>query len=133
MNKILFICTLLFTFNSFAQNLNCDDFKEGEFLIPADHYNPTPFKVVRQGNQQIEVKENGEELLIDIKYTDKCNYILTSNPNSDLHDETAQMINDNGGVKVEMIEIKGDTLFYNSYIEIDNKTFTIPGKLIKLK
>ncbi|MEJ6791503.1 MAG: hypothetical protein QNK89_01870 [Lacinutrix sp.] len=133
MNKFLIICTLFFTFNSFSQNLNCEDFKEGEFLIPADRYNPTSFKVIRSNNQQIEIKENGEELLIDIKYTDKCNYILTSNPNSDLHDEIAQIINDKGGVKVEMIEIIGDKLFYNSYIKLDDKNFSIPGKLIKLK
>ncbi|WP_240032185.1 hypothetical protein [Psychroflexus aestuariivivens] len=133
MKKVLVIALLIFGFSSCTQELTCADFKTGEFLIPADSLYAKSFKVIRKGGQQIEFDEKGDKTLVDIKYKDDCNYVLTYNEDSNNLDESNKYINASGGVKVEVLEIKGDTLFYSGVIENDSLRYEMPGKLVKLK
>ncbi len=64
---------------------------------------------------------------------DDCNYILTYDTKLNKLDELEQLINDSGGVKVEVLEIKGDTLYYNGILKNDTLLFEQPGRIIKLK
>ena len=133
MKKILVSTLLICGFSSCAQELTCADFTNGEFLIPADSLDAQSYKVTRKNGRQIELDEKGNETLIDIKYKDDCNYILTYNEDSENLDEMARYINASGGIKVEVLEIKGDTLFYSGLIENDSLRYEMPGRLVKLK
>ena len=120
-------------FNSCAQSLTCDDFKNGSFLIPADSLVAKSYKIERRSGQQIEFDEKGNKSIIDIKYIDDCNYILTINPNSPKKLKSERLINEAGGINVKVTEIKGDTLFYIGRLENDTLQFEQPGRIIKLK
>ena len=133
MKKIIVFTIIICGFSSCAQDLTCADFKNGEFLIPADSLDAQSYKVTRKNGRQIELDEKGDEILIDIKYKDDCNYILTYNEESKNLDELARYINASGGIKVEVLEIEGDTLTYSGVIENDSLRYEMPGKLVKLK
>ncbi|MCY2686796.1 hypothetical protein [Salinimicrobium sp. TH3] len=133
MKKNLVSALLICGFSSCAQEKTCEDFKTGEFLIPADSLNAESYRITRKNGQQIELDEKGDETLIDIKYKDDCNYILTYNENSNNLDELARYINASGGIRVEVLKIEGDTLTYSGVIENDSLRYEMPGKLVKLK
>lgn len=133
MEKNLVIALLICGFSSCAQELSCADFKNGEFLIPADSLNAESYKVTRKDGRQIELDEKGDEILVDIEYKDDCNYILTYNENSKNLDELARYISASGGIRVEVLQIEGDTLTYSGVIENDSLRYEMPGKLVKLK
>lgn len=132
MKKLLTLFILLFGLNAIAQKLTCADFKNGEFLIPGDSLNQETYKVTRSNGKQIEVDKSGDKILADIVYINDCRYILTYDSNSSGYDEISQYINDSGGLRIEVLEIKGDTLFYNGVIKNDSIRYEMPGKIIKL-
>ena len=131
MKKLLVLLLISTSFSSCGQELTCADFKEGEFLIPADSLNPESYKISRKNGKQIELDQNGDEIKIDIKYKDDCNYTLTYQESQNL-DELAKYINKSGGIHIKVLEIKGDTLTYSGLIENDTLSYEMPGKLIKL-
>ncbi|EHQ02132.1 hypothetical protein [Gillisia limnaea] len=131
MKKLLLLLSILTSFSSCAQELTCADFKEGEFLIPADSLNPESYKISRKNGTQLELDENGDEIKINIKYKDDCNYILTYQESQNL-DDLANYINNSGGIHIKVLEIKGDTLTYSGLIKNDTLSYEMPGKLIKL-
>ncbi|MGB5395483.1 MAG: hypothetical protein WBN16_14625 [Lutimonas sp.] len=117
----------------FSQNLTCADFHNGTFLIPADSLISESYTVVRKENQQIEYDKQGLKSLVDIEFIDDCNYIMKANPKLEKFDAMAKYINDSGGVKVSVLEIRNDTLFYTGLLENDSIRYEQPGVMIKLK
>ncbi len=133
MKKLLILILILSGLNSYAQELTCKDFMNGEFLIPADSLVPISYKILRSNSKQIEIGEDGIKTVINIKYIDDCNYILTYNSEENDYDELSEYINASGGVKVQVLEIKGDTLIYSGLVKNDSLNYEMTGKMIKLK
>lgn len=132
--KKLILLFLIFTgLGSYGQNLKCSDFKNGTFFIPGDSIYPKSSTLIRKDGKQLEWNETGDSIYAEIKYLDDCNYILTYNTELNELGELEKFINDCGGVNIRVLEIKGDTLFYNGILQNDTLRFEQPGRIIKLK
>ncbi len=55
MKRSLLLLMILIGFNIYSQKLKCKDFKQGTFIIPNDKTLPISFKIIRNGNSQIEI------------------------------------------------------------------------------
>ncbi|EIJ40862.1 hypothetical protein JoomaDRAFT_3937 [Galbibacter orientalis DSM 19592] len=133
MNKLILHLLMIIGLSSCGQDLKCSDFKNGKFLIPGDSIYPISSIIIRKDGRQVEWEKVGDSTHAIIKYLDDCNWILTYDTELNELDELEQLINDSGGVKVEVLEIKGDTLFYNGIFKNDTLLFEQPGTIIKLK
>jgi len=133
MKNLLILCILFMAFSACGQDLNCSDFKNGEFLVPADSIYPISSKIKRKNGRQIEWSEKGDSIYGKIKYIDDCNYILTYDSKLNVLDKFEQYINDSGGMQIKVLRIKGDTLFYNGILKNDTLLFEQPSLIIKLK
>lgn len=111
----------------------CADFKNGTFLIPGDSIYPVTSKIIRENGRQIEWEKPEDSTHALVKYLDDCNWILTYDTQLNELDELELLINDAGGVTIEVLKIKGDTLFYNGILKNDTLLFEQPGRIIKLK
>ena len=133
MKKILTALIVLSGLTSCGQDLNCTDFKNGTFMTPGDSIFPYQGTILRKDGKQIEWStESTDTTYINIKYLDDCNYVLTYDSELNVLDELDKLINDSGGMQVEVLEIKGDTLFYNGVLQNDTLRFEKPGTMIKL-
>lgn len=138
MKKIILLSILIIGFNSYSQELTCKDFKNGTFIVPKDEMIPTSFKIIRNGNSQIEFVMNPDE--VDepelkeksyeiIEWIDDCTYKLKYDESKMKLTESKQFINDNGGIMTEMIKIEGKCFFYKSTLTVNGQTQRIDGKI----
>ena len=104
----------------------------GEFKIPKDSLVKKSYKIIKLNGKQTEIDEDGNKTVIDIKYIDNCNYVMTYNLKENDFDELSEYINASGGIKIQVQEIKGDTLIYSALIKNDSINFETKGKIIKL-
>ena len=146
--KLITTCFLLFlfAFSGYAQDLTCKDFRKGTFYIPIKSEKDTiyfyrakdksfekstinvekglkKFIVLRDLNKQVEWKNevnNGEPMHQKIKWIDRCKYILTVDKNKQKLDQNDLFINENGGLIIENVEIKGRCMKYKSSIKVNN-------------
>lgn len=133
MKKLLILLVFCIGLSSCGQDLKCADFKNGTFLIPGDSIYPISSNIIRKNGRQIEWEKEGDSTHAVIKYLDDCNWILTYDTELNVLDELEKLINNSGGVRVEVLKIKGDTLFYNGILKNDTLLFEQPGTIIKLK
>ncbi len=54
MKNIIFIFLSMFCVSSFGQKLSCEDFKEGSFTATISEPVELNYKIMREGNKQIE-------------------------------------------------------------------------------
>jgi len=138
MKKIILLSILVIGFNSYSQELTCKDFKNGTFIVPKDEMIPTSFKIIRNGNSQIEFVMNPDE--VDepelkekayeiIEWIDDCTYKLKYDESKMKLTESKQFINDNGGIMTEMIKIEGKCFYYKSTLTVNGQTQRIDGKI----
>lgn len=118
---------------SCAQDLKCTDFHDGQFLVLADSIYSESSKYLRKGKRQVEWNKPGDSIYANVKYIDDCNWILTYDNQLNELDEIEKFINESGGMHLETIEIRGDTLFYNGILKNDTLNFVQPGSILKLK
>lgn len=111
----------------------CADFKNGTFLIPGDSIYPVTSKIIRENGRQVEWEKPGDSTHALVKYLDDCNWILTYDTQLNELDELELLINDAGGAKIEVLKIKGDTLFYNGILKNDTLLFEQQGRIVRLK
>ncbi|MEP3228087.1 MAG: hypothetical protein ABJN61_11640 [Flavobacteriaceae bacterium] len=133
MRKYLFLALVLIVQNTFSQDLTCKDFKNGEFLILPNAYDLNTLRVTRQNGKQIETNESGNDLLVNIKYVDDCNYFLSYDPETEGFDDVSEMINKAGGLRISMTKIVGDTLYYKSVFKNDTINYVRNGRMVKLR
>ncbi|TLF44742.1 hypothetical protein [Maribacter aurantiacus] len=133
MKKLIILCLLLNGLTSCAQDLKCADFKNGTFMTPGNSNFPYQGTIIRKNGKQIEWStQSSDTTQINIKYLDDCNYVLTYDTELNELDELEKLINDSGGMRVKVLEIKGDTLFYNGLLQNDTLRFEQPGLMIKV-
>jgi hypothetical protein len=133
MKKIVILLIFVIVLFSCEQVKTCADFKNGTFLIPGDSIYPVTSKIIRENGRQVEREKPGDSTHAIVKYLDDCNWILTYDTQLNELDKLELLINDAGGVTIEVLKIKGDTLFYNGILKNDTLLFEQPGRIIKLK
>ncbi len=129
----MILTVICVTMNSCAQNLNCDDFHEGLFMVLADSIYSESSTYYRKGAKQVEWSKPGDSVYVNVKYIDNCNWILTYDTKLNKLDKLEKFINASGGMYLETLKIKGDTLFYSGILKNDTLPFTQPGSILKLK
>ncbi|MCK0110488.1 hypothetical protein MWU58_14410 [Flavobacteriaceae bacterium S0825] len=144
MNKYILIMIILISANSHSQQLTCENFKNGTFIIPADETLPISIRVERNGNNQTEIILNPEVIDAEdlelrktffeiIEWIDDCSYRITYNETKMTLDEHQKFVNENGGLLVEMVKIEGSCFYYMSSIDVDGEVVSVNGKLCKAK
>ncbi|TXN38282.1 hypothetical protein FVB32_08305 [Flagellimonas hymeniacidonis] len=102
-------------------------------MVLADSIYSESSKYIRKSTKHVEWSKPGDSIYANVKYIDDCNWILTYDPRLNELDEIEQLINASGGMHLETIEIRRDTLFYNGILKNDTLTFVQPGSILKLK
>ena len=130
MKNKLIVLFLIFIVSSCQKDLSCSDFKEGTFSMRTKNRN---FTIVRKGNIQIEFKKgikskiNTESIRLILDWVDDCSYRLKFDESKMILKDHEKYLNDNDGILVEIIRIKGNCMDYNS------KMITKEGKTIEQK
>ena len=129
--KILVIFLTLITFKIQSQELTCADFKSGTFIIPLSEEMPLPYTITREGNKQIEILEDPDDILppdfqtqqfVVIEWIDECNYISKYDESKMDMTEFHRSVNDNGGVKNELVKIEDNCFYLRSSLKMNGKT-----------
>ena len=124
----------MISLESIAQNLRCKDFKEGTFVVPADEENIVSYQIIRKGNHQTEIVSHPKYKQTSygiIKWITDCSYKTYYDTTKMTLTKYQQFINDNGGILVKMIKIKGKCFYFTSILTIGEKKEKIEGKLCK--
>ncbi|MBC7524695.1 MAG: hypothetical protein H7239_09680 [Flavobacterium sp.] len=134
MKKILIALFLLLSLNFYSQELTCEDFKIGTFLIKIDT-EKEPYRITRYENYQVEfVKKNDNENIEftnSVEWIDDCTYRLKYDEKKMSLNAFQKSINENNGVLVKMRKIKGKYLYFDSFIPVDGKIIKVSGKICK--
>lgn len=131
MNRIVFFGVLLFILTSCSKQLNCENFKTGNFIVPTDTEGVEPYRIIRKGEEQIEIDNEGIKRYSKIKWLNDCNYLISFDETKmDLND-FQKRVNEVGGILVKVKEVKGKCLYYTSNIKGDSKSQSIDGVLCK--
>lgn len=130
--KICILSMLLIGVSVFSQNLKCKKFKTGTFIIPGDSIVPTS-TLKRNGKEQIESLKDNDDMILDINWVDDCNYVLkiSSKVDPSKIGKIEKMIDDNGGLKIEMLKTLKDTLYFRAKATINGNEYPIDGIQIK--
>jgi len=100
------IIILIFTCTSYAQQLNCLDFKTGTFEYADKNM---PDKIVRTDSLQVETNHiDGIEIYTSIKWTSDCKYVLTYEKILNYSKDSSKIIGQK--IYVEIIEINGNRI-----------------------
>ncbi len=119
---LLIICFIGLTTN--AQELTCSDFKNGTFIVPKKSDDEPQYKLIRDGNSQMEVIEmNGQTITLYgiLEWIDECSYKLTYDETKMNLPKEIQFVNDNGGIVSELIKIENKCFYYKSVLIVDGK------------
>ena len=111
----------------------CKDFKTGSYSVETDGM-PTGYQITRTEQNQMEKSENNEEAYYILEWLSECSYVSKFDSSKmDLTDEM-KMINSDGGIVVELIEvIGGDCITFQSYVK-DYKDLSLrKGKFCKIE
>tara|TARA_R100000935_G_C2839739_1_gene170265 strand:+ start:88 stop:519 length:432 start_codon:yes stop_codon:yes gene_type:complete len=129
--KILVIFLTLITFKIHSQEMTCEDFKSGTFIIPISENMPLPYIITREDNKQIEILEDPNDILspdfqkeqfVIIEWIDECNYISKYDESKMDMTEFHKLVNDNGGVLNKLIKIEDNCFYLKSSLTINGKT-----------
>ena len=144
MNKLITLSTLILcVFNSFGQDLTCSDFKEGTFFSNPREDMPIEYKVIREGNSQIEIITADPQNLLGedfaktqyqiVEWINDCTYRLTYDVTKMDLTDYQKLINESGGPVTEITKIENDYYFYKSTLKIGDQTQTMEGKMCMKK
>ena len=128
--------------NSCAKDLECKDFKNGEFTLSILSDPDNVWDVVRKGNKQVESimilpadlqygKKTEYSIALNIEWIDDCNYRLFADDSVIKFNPSYKSINDSGGVLTELLKIEGNCFYYVSTSKFDGKEVILEGKLCK--
>ena len=136
--RILLFTILLAGLSANAQELTCADFKDGTFITPASEEVPLDYRIIRNGNSQVEITEDPDGILpsdfqkeqfVLIEWVDDCSYRSKYDEEKMDMSEFHQLVNDNGGILTEMVKIEDGCFFYKSSLTINGKTEYLEGKM----
>ena len=141
-NILLNLLFILTGFITFGQDLNCSDFKNGTFKVEITEPVEFDWKIIRDGNNQIEILSqipeeynglnysNGNQYT-NINWIDECSYIITYDSTKSDLTESQKSINNAGGVYAELIKTEGRCCLYIASIVLNGEKLTMNGKYCK--
>jgi len=139
-NLLLFAFSLLSISTVIAQDYSCKDFKEGAFFIAAGEVIPENVVIHRTGNTQIETaytfennvqKKSDNETVGKIQWIDDCTYKLVYDESKMTLSSTQKLINEGGGIVVELVKIEGYCFYFKSTSTINGEEYLIEDKMCK--
>lgn len=138
MKKLLFSCLIfcLISFSAKAQEkeeMDCADLKIGTFIIPADNFVPLTSKIVRKENFQREYISDGSERSSRLKWLSPCSYLMMPSPKKENEDPEEEIMRQYGGIKVDIIARKGDTIFFTGRLLKAPKEMELNAFMIKIE
>jgi len=101
-------------FSSCQPDLTCADFNIGTFHLSSDDFSEK-ITIIRSANAQIEYIggiENGDPKKLNLKWLDECTYHLMYDESYMALGESEKWSNDNNGVVVSKVEIRGRCMSY---------------------
>jgi hypothetical protein len=137
---ILLLTLILTGINSYAQELTCEDFKNGSFYVPADKETLLTYILIRNGNQQTEIVEDPKNTLGNdynktayelIEWIDDCTYRLKYDETKMELTEYQKFLNDNNGILTELVKIEGKCFYYKATLNANGETQIMNGKICK--
>ncbi|WP_179008492.1 hypothetical protein [Winogradskyella forsetii] len=138
--KTLLLTLLLIGINSFAQELTCLDFKNGNFYVPADNETVLTYRIIRNENEQREIVEDPENTLgMDfnkspyekIEWIDDCTYRVKYDESKMELSEYQKFVNDNNGILTEMVKIEGRCFYFKATLDVKGEIEVMNGKICK--
>lgn len=144
MKKFLLLSLFFIPSVIIGQDLNCEDFFEGEFIGTTPQFPGVEWKIIRKKSNQKEWPSKIPQKYLDlgypvdtlyakIKWKDNCNFSFTYDGNKMELDENAKEINDSGGTVVKMKKIESKCFFYESESTLNGEKILINGKVCKVK
>ena len=132
LNRILFSVVFLTLF-SFKNNPTCIDFKVGYFSVKIMDDTSIYYWVDRTEKDQIETNEYGEKVYYTIEWINDCSFVQKFDKNKMKLTNEMKMINDDGGVVVELLEVENDKcIYYQSYVKKFKEISLRKGKFCKI-
>lgn len=142
MKQILTLTLFILGLHAFAQDLDCNDFKNGTFKAEVSDPVKFQWKIVREGSQQTEFISELPQEYKDlgystdphygiIKWIDECSYLLTYDESKAELTDAQKYINQSGGVLTELVKIEGDCFYYQSSTKIEGVDLIRKGKLCR--
>jgi len=115
---------------SFAQ-LKCKDFKTGYFYIQNKNQEKTI--IVRTENEQIEYqnKLGNNPMYLKIEWIDECSYNLSFNKEKLKDSRKPMSLGFDQALEINLVEIEGNCMIYNTTFEIDGKEVLRTNKICK--
>ena len=111
----------------------CEAFKTGSYSVETDGM-PTGYQITRTEQNQMEKNEDNEEAYYIVEWLSECSYVSKFDDSKmELTDEM-KMINSDGGILVELIElVDDDCITFQSYVK-DYKDLSLrKGKFCKIE
>lgn len=139
-NILLFAFSLLGLSTLIAQDYTCKDFKEGAFFITAGDIILENVVIHRTGSTQIETaytfennvqKKSNDETIGKIQWIDDCTYMLVYDESKMTLSSTQKLINEGGGIVVELMKIEGHCFYFKSTSKINGEEYIIEDKMCK--
>ena len=114
--KIILFVSLLYSFNNEADS--CVNFRLGIYDVNINNESETKFRIVRTESGQIETNEFDDKVYYTIKWINDCSYIQKFDKNKMKLTDEMKMINKDGGVVIELLQILNDScVSYQSYVK----------------
>jgi hypothetical protein len=139
-NLLLLAFSLLSISAIIAQDYTCNDFREGAFFIAAGEIIPENVVIHRTGNTQIETaytfennvqKKSDDEIVGKIQWIDDCTYKLVYDESKMTLSSTQKLINEGGGIIVELVKIEGHCFYFKSTSTINGEEYLFEDKMCK--
>ena len=132
LNRVL-VSILFLALFSFKDYTTCQDFKEGYFSVKMLGETSVHYWIDRTENEQIETNEYGEKVYYAIEWINDCSFIQKFDKNKMKLTDDMKMINNDGGVVVELLEVENDKcIYYQSYVRKFKEISLRKGKFCKI-
>lgn len=132
LTPLLFILTLF----SYSNNPpSCKDFKNGIFHVKPENESEFFYTLERTDNTQIEKSiYGGDKTYYIIEWINECSYIQKFDDTKMKLTKEMKMVNSDGGMVVELLEIKNDsTISFQSYVKDFKEMSLTHGVFTKVK
>jgi hypothetical protein len=112
----------------------CSDFKLGSYQIVMSGDSESYYSIERNEMTQIEINEYGDKVYYTIKWTSECSYIQTFDKHKMNLTDEMKMVNGDGGMVVELLEVKNDScIAFMSYVRKFKKLSLRYGEFHRVK
>ncbi len=128
---LIVLISLLFA--SCNESPSCKDFKEGNYNIVSENA-LSDFAVIRNLDSQIETNEYGDKTYYSIEWISECSFISMFDDTKMVLNDEMRMINSDGGLVVELLEVlDDDCISYQSYVKNFKELSLRKGKFCRIE